>query len=318
MRTSVIIPTYNSAPLVVQAVESALAQTRRPDEIIVVDDGSTDDTCQRLRPYSGDIIYVRQANARVAAARNTGLNRASGDLIAFLDADDAWHPKKLQRQQEALGEWSDIGLLATDLTPWPGQFSETVDSAEPRVEPVALASLLLCNVLATSSIVVRRSVLDRAGAFDTELFGPEDYDLWLRCALTSGIGILREPLTGYRDTAGSLGKQAETMRRGLLRIHGKLNEAGVWSSALLRSKCRAHLDYTTGYMYYAAGDAGRSAQLVAASLLRYPLPMSPPDVRYHFARTRLLARSLIARCRGLWSGRAQQGVPAGEPAGSPT
>jgi hypothetical protein len=162
---------------------------------------------------------------------------------------------------------------------------------------VTLAEMLLFNPLATSSVVVRREVLDRVGNFDAELFGPEDYDLWLRCAQETQVAILNEPLTGYRDTCGSLSKQAETMRRGLLKIHSKLDAARVWPSAAFRRKCRAHLHYTTGYMFYAGGRPRSAARLLVQSLATYPWPLSPPEVRCHWARLRLLFRSLTSRRR---------------------
>jgi glycosyltransferase involved in cell wall biosynthesis len=234
----------------------------------------------------------------VAAARNTGLARATGDVLAFLDADDAWHPRKLERQVEVLSRESDVGLLGTRLSPWPGEFPPDAELTTGQIAEVPLARLLVCNSLATSSIVVRRAVLDEAGPFDTELFGPEDYDLWLRCARVAKAAVLDEPLTGYRDTSGSLGKQAETMRRGLLRIHAKLDAAGAWPSRWLRRKCRAHVDYTTGYMYFAAGQPARAAGLLVQSLARYPLPMRPGEVRYRWARLRLFARSAWSSCAG--------------------
>src|SRR4051794_37497436 len=119
MRVSAIIPTYNSGPLVVEAVQSVLAQTRPADEIIVVDDGSTDDTAERLASFGDRIIYHRQTNRRVAAARNTGLRMSTGDFVAFLDADDAWHPQKLERQLAVLNFRPEIGLLATGVSDWP-------------------------------------------------------------------------------------------------------------------------------------------------------------------------------------------------------
>ncbi|MEX2175667.1 MAG: glycosyltransferase family A protein [Pirellulaceae bacterium] len=299
MRISVIIPTYNSAPLVVEAVESVLAQTRPAAEVIVVDDGSTDDTEARLAPFRDRIQYVRQPNGRVAAARNTGLRLATGELIGFLDADDAWHPSKLERQVAALESRPDVGLLATGLTAWPGPFAMLADPSAARINPVSLAEMLLFNPLATSSIVVRRSIALRAGPFDTELFGPEDYDLWLRCAQLGQVAVLDEPLTGYRDTAGSLGKQADTMRRGLLRIHAKLEAAGVWKHRpWFRRKCRAHVDYSTGYMYFAGGRPEQALRLLVRSLLTYPLPMWPPAVRYRWGRLRLLLRSAAKSVAG--------------------
>jgi glycosyltransferase involved in cell wall biosynthesis len=294
MHVSVIIPTYNSAALVVEAIESVLAQTLPPHQIIVVDDGSTDDTYERARAYSGLIEYITQPNSRVAAARNTGLGRATGDLVAFLDADDVWHPRKLERQVALLRENPSLGLLATQLTPWPGTPFTDECVGHGATMPVPLAELLVFNSLATSSIVVRRAVLRQAGQFDAELFGPEDYDLWLRCAQHAPVAVLEEPLTGYRDTAGSVGKQAPTMRQGLLRIHDKLDRDRVWPNRWIRRKCRAHLDYSTGYMFFAGGSPELATPLLMQSLCRYPLPMSHREVRSPGGRLRLLLRSLAA------------------------
>src|SRR4051812_35041738 len=114
---SVIIPTYNCAALVTVAVDSVLAQTVQASEVIVVDDGSTDDTRERLSSYR--IRYLHQQNQGVAAARNNGLREASGDLIAFLDADDVWYPRKLELQIAAIEANPDIVLLGTSVFDWP-------------------------------------------------------------------------------------------------------------------------------------------------------------------------------------------------------
>src|SRR5712664_3388839 len=99
---SVIIPTYNCARFVVEAIESVLAQTVVPTEIVVVDDGSVDDTQERLRSYHGRIRYFRQGNGGVSAARYRGMREAQQEFIAFLDADDVWHPRKLELQLDGL------------------------------------------------------------------------------------------------------------------------------------------------------------------------------------------------------------------------
>jgi hypothetical protein len=145
-------------------------------------------------------------------------------------------------------------------------------------------------------------VLRHAGNFDPELFGPEDYDLWLRCAQHAPVAILPQRLTGYRDTVGSVGKQAESMRRGLLQIHQKLDQSKIWPSRWIRHKCRAHLDYTTGYMHFIGGKPAAAVRLLTQSLAWYPLPMSDREVRYRCGRVRLLARSLRAACANQWSG----------------
>jgi hypothetical protein len=158
--------------------------------------------------------------------------------------------------------------------------------------------MLPINLLTTSSVIVRRSVLARAGEFDTQLFGPEDYDLWLRCRGVAEGGILERPLTGYRDTPASVGKQAETMHRGLLRIHEKVAAAGVWAGRpLFRRMCRAHVDYTTAYLCHAGGRPGQAVRLLARSLWTYPFLIRPPRVKYPWTRVRLLARVVVA-CLG--------------------
>ncbi len=101
-RITAVVPTYNRGPLVARAVQSMLAQTRPPDEIVVVDDGSTDDTLERLRPYLDHIRYVRQANAGGSAARNRGVEEASNPWVAFLDSDDHWRPEHMARMAAAI------------------------------------------------------------------------------------------------------------------------------------------------------------------------------------------------------------------------
>lgn len=307
MRVSVVIPTYNSGPLVVEAVESVLAQTVPPHEVVVVDDGSTDDTPDRLARFGARIRYVRQANARVAAARNTGLRVSSGDAVAFLDADDAWHPEKLARQTAALAADPGLGLLATDVFPWPGPHA-ALPPGRAAVSRFDTAGMLPVNPITTSSVLVRRAVLDRVGEFDRELFGPEDYDLWLRCSRAAGVGVLRQPLTGYRDVPASVGKQAESMYNGLTRIHEKLGEAGAWAGRpWFRRKCRAHAAYTTAYLYFAGGRPGRAVGLMLRSLGSYPAPLRPPDVRRPWARTRLLLRAAAAAAGLARTGRRATG-----------
>jgi glycosyltransferase involved in cell wall biosynthesis len=309
LRVSVVVPTYNSGPLVVEAVESALAQTYAPHEVIVVDDGSTDDTADRLARFGPPVRYVRQENARVAAARNTGLRVATGDVIAFLDADDVWHPEKLARQTAVLEAHPAIGLLGTRMYPWPGPLP-TPEAHPAPVSPLRTDTMLPTNPLANSSVVVRRSTLERVGELDPELFGPEDYDLWLRCSLVGGVGRLELPLTGYRDTPASLGKQAGTMYRGLVRIHKKLADAGVWAGRpWFRRKCKSHNEFTTAHAYYASRQPEQAVRMLVRSLWSYPVPMGR-DAPCRCARLRLLAHASLATVGALVRRRRQaEGSP---------
>jgi glycosyltransferase involved in cell wall biosynthesis len=185
MLVSVIIPTFNNADYLVQAIESVLAQTYQNFEIIVVDDASTDNTEQVLQPYAERICYVRQDQCGPSVARNRGILQAHGELIAFLDADDLWRPAKLARQVEYLDCHPEACLVYTDFTrgSQPGSNNESrLQVFKPRDSADAFHSLLEENFIATPTVMVRRSALGHSGLFDPTLRGSEDLDLWLRLA----------------------------------------------------------------------------------------------------------------------------------------
>ncbi len=298
-RVSVVIPTYNSGQWIEAAVDSVLAQTVAPVDLVVVDDGSTDDTRARLERYQGRIRYVYQHNAGVAAARNHGVALAAGSLIAFLDADDVWHPRKLELQLRAMAGHPEIGLIGARVYEWPAADVPAVDSTDASLEVIPWRRLVVRNRLATSSVMLRRRIFDEAGGFDPELRGPEDYDLWLRIAERATIATLVAPLTGYRTVAGSLGGKPASMEQGLTRILGKLDARQVWQSRwLLRCKARSYAGYSCAYMYGAAGDQVTALRKIVGSLVRYPLPYQADDVRMPWARLRLLVRTLLRWWRG--------------------
>jgi glycosyltransferase involved in cell wall biosynthesis len=182
---SVIIPTYNRAQYVCEAVESVLAQTYQDFEIIVVDDGSTDDTEERLRPYMDRIRYARQANAGPSVARNRGILASSGEYTAFLDSDDLWNVEsKLEHQVSFFERLPDVGAIYSNYVYGEIPTDSCLPLRYPKQPPpsgnifVALAEgkIGCCP----SSIVVRKSLFAEAGLFDPTLRGLEDYDLWLR------------------------------------------------------------------------------------------------------------------------------------------
>jgi len=289
MRVSVIIPTFNAAAFVVEAVQSALAQTEPPHEIIVVDDGSTDDTVARLKQFP--ITLIRQANAGVAVARNAGIAVATGDAIAFLDADDVWHPRKLEFQVP-LFECDHCDLTATGSYAWPGDVPEIAEDCIIDLEAIELRDLVVRNRIVTSTVLVRKDVLQAAGEFDPRLHGPEDYDLWLRVAQHAGCAFLPEKLTGYRTVLGSLSKNAIRMEDGMRLILEKLEAAGVFrGKPLLRRKSWGYYHYSCAFMHSAAGHRGESRSHSLKSFLKYPWPYDSDDVRYLFGRLRLLLKS---------------------------
>jgi len=294
IRGSVVIPTFNSGTLVVEAVASVLAQSIVPEEIIVVDDGSTDDTPARMAPFGNRVRYIRQENRGVSAARNRGIETATGDLIAFLDADDVWHPRKWELQLQTFARQPELGLIGTKAFPWPDAVFASIDRADSaNLTRVDWHDLVVKNRLTTSSIVVRREALDRSGKFDTTLQGPEDRDLWLRIAATTRIANLDLPLTGYRDVPGSVSKNIERCKAGMLRILDKLESQQLLRGRpMLRRKAYSYVHHSCAYLYGAAGAYGRSVRSSVKSLGIYPLPYRRDEVKQRGERPKRLLVNL--------------------------
>ncbi|MFZ5811536.1 MAG: glycosyltransferase family 2 protein [Thermodesulfobacteriota bacterium] len=195
---STIIPTYNRAGMVGEAVASVLSQTFADFELLVVDDGSTDDTAGELSRFRDPRLTVRRTpNRGVSAARNLGIAMARGRLVAFLDSDDLWLPEKLARHVAFMEH---TGHAAS-------QTQETWLRRGRRVNPRRIhlkkdgdffqSALALCLV-SPSSVMIRKEFLDRVGGFDENLAACEDYDLWLRMLLRAPIGLVDEELTVRR------------------------------------------------------------------------------------------------------------------------
>lgn len=200
---SVIIPTYNRRAVLGRALDSVLAQTRPADEIIVVDDGSSDGTVDYVRQQYPDVHCEVQDNQGVSAARNAGIDKAEGDWIALLDSDDAWLPDKLERQLAALGQQPDTPLVHCD---------EIWIRNGVRVNPmrkhaksggdIFLNCLPLCAI-SPSAALLHRQRLQELGGFDESLPACEDYDLWLRLCSQDSVLYVDEQLVlkygGHRD-----------------------------------------------------------------------------------------------------------------------
>jgi glycosyltransferase involved in cell wall biosynthesis len=294
---TVVIPTYNSGRFVTEAVDSVLSQTLPPAEVVVVDDGSTDDTAARLACYSSRVRYIHQPNGGVASARNRGLQEARAEAIAFLDSDDVWHPSKLEAQVGLLRARPDLGLLGTRSYPWPGETAPTM--GPHRVVPVEWEGLIVKNVFVTSSVVVLRDALERVGGFDTRLQVAEDHDLWIRIAESTRAGYLDMPLTGYRNTPASLSKQARRMETGMLQILAKLDVCGAWKRrGWLRRKARSMVHHRCAYMYAEAGEPAAAAWRSVQALLSYPWPYRAADTASRLERPKRLAQSLLQVIRG--------------------
>lgn len=216
-RVSVVVPVYNRAAYIEASIRSVLAQNFVAFEVIVVDDGSTDDSFARASGIGDSrVVCHRQTNSGgPAAPRNVGISLARGEYVAFLDSDDLWLPDKLERQVQSLDARPDAGMAFNLAT----YFDDTgaLGLRAPKVAhvPEALfASLLLDgNFLPTSSVIVRRDVLARTGGFDeaARFRAVEDFDLWLRIAHAQPVLFLPHVLSQHRVHAGNISQDRRAM-----------------------------------------------------------------------------------------------------------
>jgi glycosyltransferase involved in cell wall biosynthesis len=198
----VIIPTYNRYELLKRALESLYAQTYTPSEIIVIDDGSTDNTSQVIQDFP-NIIYLYQENSGVSSARNLGIKNATYEWIAFLDSDDEWDSKKLQLQVEFHKNNPKILMSYTDER-WVRDSKEIKIPKKFRKYGGDIFERCLSHcIIAPSATMIHKSLLKKVGNFDESLEICEDYDLWLRVALQNEIGLVDEKLitkyAGHND-----------------------------------------------------------------------------------------------------------------------
>jgi glycosyltransferase involved in cell wall biosynthesis len=240
---SVIIPTFNRAALLPSAIDSVLAQTHPAVEIVVVDDGSTDNTRAVLTRFGDRIRVLTQSNAGASAARNAGIAASHGEIVSFVDSDDLWLPTKLEKQVSLLeraGPQTPCCLCNVSLVYSNGQGGSSFDLSliKPSLPEGlwlnVLQVLVTRFILFNQAVAIRRSALVRLGGFDESCAYMEDYDLALRLALAGPWAFVAEPLAVWNEgTAGSLTRRAENERLQLQRtifgIHQKIGDIAQYS-----------------------------------------------------------------------------------------
>ena len=207
---SIIIPTYNRAPFIAETIESVLAQTYRDIEIIVIDDGSKDNTAEVVKPFGDRVRYVWQQNSERAVSRNNGLKLSRGEFVSFPDSDDCWLPETLDEMVDTMQRVPAAALVAVGCA-IVNRDRRVMGMFHPggNVDGVATNAfhqLLHSNIVGSpSAVLVRRSVLERAGAFDEDrrLIGVEDWELWARLAFFGPVVCRRKPLVHYRRHKGN-------------------------------------------------------------------------------------------------------------------
>lgn len=268
---SVVIPAYQAAETIGEAIRSALEQTAPPLEIVVCDDGSTDDLDGAVRAYRNRIRLVRQRNLGGAAAVNTACSHASGEFIAILDADDAYLPERLEALSELACDRPDLDLLATNA--YFERDGEIVGHIyETRAFPVEDQRRSILEWCFLFAPAIRRTRLLAAGGFDESLTIGYDWDCWLRLILDGATaGLVDEPLISYRLVAGSLADQRARSLRERVAILAKAasrtdltwDERRFLSQRIAEADNRARLAEAREALHQNAPAARRRAYAVA-------------------------------------------------------
>ena len=272
-KISVIIPAYNATAYVTDAINSVLIQKYTPIEIILVDDGSTDGTADLVRSQAPEVLIIQQENAGVAAARNTGLREATGNFICFLDADDGWFPGKLKAQIEYLQRHPETGLLYHDWLVWKPDadgiyrlpLQSTKESNSEQIDPLksgwVYPQLLLCCIIHTSAVMLRRTIAEQVGYFDTTLINGEDYNYWLRVSRLCKIHKLTGMYSFYRTAPNSLTSRPKNINYESFVLERALREWGVTSpdgrrvDPVLLQQRLYQLSMSFGYAHFHVGSA---------------------------------------------------------------
>ncbi len=274
LSVSVIIPAYNCARFIEAAVSSATNQTRKPDEVIVVDDGSTDGTDRVLKQLGPPVRVIHQANAGVAAARNTGLRAAQGDLIAFLDGDDMLTPDSIERRVTIFESSPDVGVVYGDMYVVDAD-GEALGGRQVRMPGPRPSGFVLAELAARSFILipamVRRSALG-AHLFDESLDYCEDYDFWRRLAATCRFQYCGEPVAYYRihDVNMSVAQPTKINECELL-VQERIFQMPQFQQLTRRQKTRAYCHH--GVKNAAIGRTAAAAQSFGQAVST--LPFSP-------------------------------------------
>ena len=265
-KISVIIPAYNAANFISNAVESACAQTYPAYEIIVIDDGSKDKTAEVVSRLSGKVKLLKRENGGPAAARNTGIRESAGDWIAMLDADDTWLPHKLEVQSKLTGD-SKAGII---------HGYENPDDQSPP-EDLDFEKLWRKNWISNTTALVRREAFDAVGGLDESrsLIAVEDYNLWLRIAFAGWkIVTVREKLVNYTPTPDSLSRQTERFAKAeFANVENLQSRLKLPAEFVVQKQIALSEQYGRDLFYYRNLAAARE-------MLAFPLRKKPTPKRF--------------------------------------
>lgn len=241
-KVSVVIPMYNSSNYILDTIKSVLDQDYENIEVVIVDDGSTDNSCYLVElNYKDRVKLIKKENSGVSSARNIGIMASTGYYIAFLDSDDLWLKNKISKQVESIANRNEFGVSYTDRY-LINTDNKIICYTRKYFNGFILNKILIKNFICLSSVLVKRECFAECGFFDTELTVSEDYDLWIRIASKYKFLYLNERLVCYRITPGSLTKNVERM---IISAHS------VFLKNTLDLKIVSKINFSTYLWFYA-------------------------------------------------------------------
>jgi glycosyltransferase involved in cell wall biosynthesis len=268
---SIIVPTYNSSAYIYETIDSLLAQTFKDYEIIIVDDGSTDDTQEKLKIYGDKIKYIYQSNQGPSVARNNGITLAVGKYIAFLDSDDLWLSEKLELQVNFMENNPDYGLVSCDALAFKDNqiIVQSMSKERPLKSGWVLEDLLKENFLNTNNVLIRRDVFNTLGMFDINIVFSEDYEMWLRIAEKYMIGYVDLILTKYRLHSTN---RSEVNKEKQYESHSKIVQKYIERnrSDINKRNVLSYMHYKRAYNYFYEESYLKSSKYFGLSIIYNP------------------------------------------------
>ena len=269
-KVSVIIPNYNYSQYLREAIESALAQTASDIEIIVVDDGSTDGSQEVIESYGEQIRAVYQQNQGVSAARNHGASLSSGEFVAFLDADDAWLPVKIERQLALFADDAELGLTHVGVVEIDGNGQPLLEKTDGREGWVSTDLLRFEGPVILgggSGLMLSRRVFDEVDGFDKRLSTSADWDLFYQVSRRYRVGFVPEVLLKYRVHASNMHGNIGAMEHDMLIGFEKAFATG---DAAERRKCYGNLHKMLAGSYFRSGKYADFARNAIKGIVNRP------------------------------------------------
>ena len=272
---SVVIPNYNYGRFIGEAIESVLAQTYQPIEIVVVDDGSTDDSVKIIESFGDKVKLIKQENGGVGKARNTGIKNSAGSYIAFLDADDVWLPKKIELQVKFFETHAEIGLVTAATREFDADRNTITEYLDGKggwcAEDLLLFNQRVVNGPGSSSLI-KREVVEQVGGFDEnkQMHPSEDWEFCYRVAQKYKLGFLPEILVEYRNHGSNGHLQIPRFERAMLLAFEKIFRDSSTDIQKLKHQSYGNLHKVLAGSYFQDRQYGRSLKHLVTSIWLAP------------------------------------------------